>query len=280
MIKIKKFLKHKSIFIGFILVTIIFLMSLFAPILSTHNPMEKDASIRLLPPSKEYFFGTDNLGQDIFSRTLYGGRLSFLTGFSVMLLSGFFGTLLGLISGYFRKLDFIIMRILDGLMAFPSVLLAIALTAVLGGRLSNVIIALSIVYTPSFARVIRSGVLIIRELDYIEAAKSIGAKTLRIILKHILPNSLTLIIVQGSYIFSQAVILEAALSFLGAGVPPWIPTWGSIMSGGKSYITIAPWIIFFPGIFVIIAVLGLNLLGDGLRDFFDPRLREIGRAHV
>lgn len=273
MIRLRYLLRHKSILIGLILVFIIFFMSLLSPLLATYDPMQKDANKRLIPPSKEHFFGTDNLGQDVYSRTLYGGRLSFLTGFSVMLLSGFFGTILGLISGYFRKVDFIIMRILDGLMAFPSILLAIALTAVLGGRLSNVIIALSVVYTPSFARVIRSGVLIIRELDYIEAAKSIGVKTPRILLKHILPNSLTLIIVQGSYIFSQAVILEAALSFLGAGVPPWIPTWGSIMSGGKSYITIAPWIIFFPGIFVIIAVLGLNLLGDGLRDFFDPRLR-------
>ncbi|MEM2084186.1 MAG: ABC transporter permease [Nitrososphaerota archaeon] len=273
MIRLRYLIRHKSILIGLILVFIIFFMSLLSPMLATYNPMQKDASKRLIPPSKDHFFGTDNLGQDVYSRTLYGGRLSFLTGFSVMLLSGFFGTILGLISGYFRKVDFIIMRILDGLMAFPSILLAIALTAVLGGRLSNVIIALSVVYTPSFARVIRSGVLIIRELDYIEAAKSIGVKTPRILLKHILPNSLTLIIVQGSYIFSQAVILEAALSFLGAGVPPWIPTWGSIMSGGRSYITIAPWIIFFPGIFVIIAVLGLNLLGDGLRDFFDPRLR-------
>lgn len=273
MIRLRYLIRHKSILIGLILVFIIFFMSLLSPILATYDPMQKDASKRLIPPSKDHFFGTDNLGQDVYSRTLYGGRLSFLTGFSVMLLSGFFGTILGLISGYFRKVDFIIMRILDGLMAFPSILLAIALTAVLGGRLSNVIIALSVVYTPSFARVIRSGVLIIRELDYIEAAKSIGVKTPRILLKHILPNSLTLIIVQGSYIFSQAVILEAALSFLGAGVPPWIPTWGSIMSGGRSYITIAPWIIFFPGIFVIIAVLGLNLLGDGLRDFFDPRLR-------
>jgi len=235
--------------------------------------MFKDANARLLSPTKEHYFGTDNLGQDVYSRTLYGGRLSFLTGFSVMLISGFFGTIFGLISGYFTKIDFIVMRILDGLMAFPSILLAIALTSVLGGRLSNVIIALSIVYAPSFARVIRSGVLIIRELEYVEAAKAIGTSTLRIILKHVLPNSFTLIIVQGSYIFSQAVILEAALSFLGVGVPPWVPTWGSIMSGGRTYITIAPWIIFFPGLFVIFAVLGLNLLGDGLRDFFDPRLR-------
>jgi peptide/nickel transport system permease protein len=270
---LKYFLKHKSIFFGLILISFLLIISLLSPLFTTYDPMFKDANARLLSPTKEHYFGTDNLGQDVYSRTLYGGRLSFLTGFSVMLISGFFGTIFGLISGYFTKIDFIVMRILDGLMAFPSILLAIALTSVLGGRLSNVIIALSIVYAPSFARVIRSGVLIIRELEYVEAAKAIGTSTLRIILKHVLPNSFTLIIVQGSYIFSQAVILEAALSFLGAGVPPWVPTWGSIMSGGRTYITIAPWIIFFPGLFVIFAVLGLNLLGDGLRDFFDPRLR-------
>ncbi|MGC9001095.1 ABC transporter permease [Caldisericum sp.] len=272
---LKFIFKYRSMAIGLVLVTFLLLVSLLAPFLSTHDPTYKDPNNRLSPPSREYFFGTDNLGEDVYSRTLYGGRLSFLTGFSVMFISGFFGTLLGLIAGYYRRLDFVIMRVLDGFMAFPSILLAISLTAVLGGRLSNVIIALSIVYTPSFARVIRSAVLIIRETEYVEASKAIGASSLRIIFRHILPNSFAAIIVQGSYIFAQAVILEAALSFLGAGVPPWIPTWGSIMSGGRPYMTVAPWIIFFPGIFVILAVLGLNLFGDGLRDIFDPRLRGV-----
>jgi peptide/nickel transport system permease protein len=271
--EIKLVLKHKTMFIGLFLVLLIFVVSLLAPVISTYDPLFKDPSNRLSPPSKTHFFGTDNLGEDVYSRTLYGGRLSFLTGFSVMFLSGFFGTLLGLVSGYFRKFDFILMRILDGFMAFPSVLLAIALTAVLGGRLSNVIIALSVVYTPSFARVIRSVVLIVREAQYVEAAKAMGASSYRIIFRHILPNSFAPIIVQGSYVFAQAVILEAALSFLGVGVPPWIPTWGSIMSAGRAYMIVAPWIIFFPGIFVILAVLGLNLFGDGLRDLTDPRLR-------
>jgi len=272
---LKLVFKYRSITIGLALVTLLLLASLLAPVLSTHNPMYKDPNIRLSAPSREYFFGTDNLGQDVYSRTLYGGRLSFLTGFSVMLISGFFGTLLGLIAGYYRRLDFIIMRVLDGFMAFPSILLAIALTAVLGGRLSNVIIALSIVYTPSSARVIRSVVLIIRETEYVEASKSIGASSLRIIFCHILPNSFAPIIVQGSYIFARAVILEAALSFLGVGVPPWIPTWGGIMSSGRPYMMVAPWIIFFPGIVAILAVFGLNFFGDGLRDFLDPRLRGV-----
>lgn len=272
---LKLVFKYRSITIGLALVTFLLLVSLLAPAFSTHNPMYKDPNIRLSPPSREYFFGTDNLGQDVYSRTLYGGRLSFLTGFSVMFISGFFGTLLGLIAGYYRRLDFVIMRVLDGFMAFPSILLAIALTAVLGGRLSNVIIALSIVYTPSSARVIRSVVLIIRETEYVEASKSIGASSLRIIFCHILPNSFAPIIVQGSYVFARAVILEAALSFLGVGVPPWIPTWGGIMSSGRPYMMVAPWIIFFPGIVVILAVFGLNFFGDGLRDFSDPRLRGV-----
>jgi peptide/nickel transport system permease protein len=267
--------RNRSIIIGSALVLFLLLVSLLAPTLSTHDPMYKDIENRLMPPSREFFFGTDNLGQDVYSRTLYGGRLSFLTGFSVMFISSLFGTLLGLIAGYFRRLDFIIMRFLDSLMAFPSLLLAIALTATLGGRLSNVIIALSIVYTPSTARIVRSVVLIIRETTYVEAAKSIGASTPRIIFLHILPNSFAPIIVQGSYVFARAVILEASLSFLGVGVPPWIPTWGSIMSSGRIYILLTPWIILFPGIFVIVAVFGLNFFGDGLRDFLDPRLRGV-----
>lgn len=273
---LKFIFKHRSMTIGLVLVTFLLLASLLAPVLSTQNPTYKDPSNRLSPPSREHFFGTDNLGEDVYSRTLYGGRLSFLTGFSVMFISGFLGTLFGLIAGYYRRVDFVIMRVLDGFMAFPSILLAIALTAILGGRLSNVIVALSIVYSPSFARVIRSEVLIIRETEYVEASRALGASSLRIILRDILPNSFAPIIVQGSYIFAQAVMLEAALSFLGAGVPPWIPTWGSIMSGGRSYMMVAPWIIFFPGIVVIVAVLGLNLFGDSLRDISDPRLRGRG----
>jgi peptide/nickel transport system permease protein len=272
---LKLMFKYRSITIGLALVTFLLLASLLAPVFSTHNPMYKDPNIRLSAPSREYFFGTDNLGQDVYSRTLYGGRLSFLTGFLVMFFSSFFGTLLGLIAGYYRRLDFLLMRVLDSFMAFPSILLAIALTAALGGRLSNVIIALSIVYTPSSARVIRSVVLIIRETEYVEASKSIGATSLRIIFCHILPNSFAPIIVQGSYVFARAVILEAALSFLGVGVPPWIPTWGGIMNSGRPYMMVAPWIIFFPGIVVILAVFGLNFFGDGLRDFLDPRLRGV-----
>ncbi len=268
-----RMLRNRSMTIGFSLVMLMVVIAIIAPIVSPFGPMDIDPNLRLKPPNKTHIFGTDNIGQDVFSRALWGSRISLLTGFLIVLTAGSLGIVLGLIAGYSRSFDAITMRILDGLMAFPTTLLAIALMAVLGARLSNVIIALAIVYTPSVTRVVRSVVLVIKETEYIEAARSIGNSNLRIILKHILPNCMAPIIVQGSFIFAQSILAEAALSFLGVGVPPWIPSWGSIMTGGRLFINVAPWIIFFPGLFVLVTVLGLNLFGDGLRDVLDPRLR-------
>lgn len=271
----KRTLKNRSIMAGITIISLIILIAICAPVLTRHDPLDIDPINRLTPPGKTHLFGTDSFGYDLYSRTIYGARISLFTGFMVTLLCGTMGIILGLTCGYVPKLDAIIMRILDGLMAFPTTLLAIALMAVLGARLSNVIIALSIVYTPSVTRVVRSVVLTIKETEYIEAARALGASTIRTIVKHILPNCLAPIIVQGSFIFAQTILAEAALSFLGVGVPPWVPTWGSIMTDGRIYIRVAPWIIFFPGLAVMISVLGLNLFGDGLRDVLDPRLKSL-----
>lgn len=271
----KRTLRNRSIMAGITIISLIILIAICAPVLTRHDPLDIDPINRLTPPGKTHLFGTDSFGYDLYSRTIYGARISLFTGFMVTLLCGTMGIILGLTCGYVPKLDAIIMRILDGLMAFPTTLLAIALMAVLGARLSNVIIALSIVYTPSVTRVVRSVVLTIKETEYIEAARALGASTIRTIVKHILPNCLAPIIVQGSFIFAQTILAEAALSFLGVGVPPWVPTWGSIMTDGRIYIRVAPWIIFFPGLAVMISVLGLNLFGDGLRDVLDPRLKSL-----
>ncbi len=271
----KRTLRNRSIMAGITIISLIILIAICAPVLTRHDPLDIDPVNRLTPPGKTHLFGTDSFGYDLYTRTIYGARISLFTGFMVTLLCGTMGIILGLTCGYVPKLDAIIMRILDGLMAFPTTLLAIALMAVLGARLSNVIIALSIVYTPSVTRVVRSVVLTIKETEYIEAARALGASTIRTIVKHILPNCLAPIIVQGSFIFAQTILAEAALSFLGVGVPAWVPTWGSIMTDGRIYIRVAPWIIFFPGLAVMISVLGLNLFGDGLRDVLDPRLKSL-----
>ncbi len=272
---IKRTLRNRSIMVGLTIISLIILIAILAPILTHRDPLAIDPVNRLTPPNRTYLFGTDSLGYDLYTRTIYGSRISLFTGFMVTLLSGTMGVILGLICGYIPKVDAIIMRILDGLMAFPTILLAIALMAVLGAQLSNVIIALSIVYTPSVTRVVRSVVLTIKETEYIEAAQALGASSTRTIFKHILPNCLAPIIIQASFIFAQSILAEAALSFLGVGVPPYIPTWGSIMTDGRIFIRVAPWIIFFPGLAVMISVLGLNLLGDGLRDVLDPRLKSL-----
>lgn len=272
---IRRILRNRSIMMGLTIITLVILVAVSAPLLTTRDPLDIDPVNRLTPPGRTHLFGTDSFGYDLYTRTIYGARISLLTGFLVAILCGSMGIILGLTCGYIPRLDAVIMRILDGLMAFPTTLLAIALMAVLGARLSNVIIALSIVYTPSVTRVVRSVVLTVKETEYIEAARALGASTMRTIFKHILPNCLAPIIVQSSFIFAQSILAEAALSFLGVGVPPWVPTWGSIMTDGRIYIRVAPWIIFFPGLAVLISVLGLNLLGDGLRDVLDPRLKSL-----
>jgi peptide/nickel transport system permease protein len=268
---IRRFLSNKLAVTGSIIIIFASLFALFAPLFVSFSPYEMEAVNRLKPPSAEHIFGTDNFGRDLLSRVAYGARASIGVGLTVAFVTGLLGLIVGLYSAYFRTLDHILMRISDGLMAFPAILLAIAIMAALGPRLENVIIALSFVYTPYVARVVRSAALVIREQTYIEAIKAQGASSLRIIWSHIAPNTLSPLIVQSTFIFADAIIIEAGLSFLGVGVPTPDPSWGNILYDGKVVIFNAWWMTFFPGISIVLAVLGLNLFGDGLRDLLDPQ---------
>jgi peptide/nickel transport system permease protein len=213
----------------------------------------------------------------VFSRVLHGSRVSLVIGLFVVVLTGVLGTTIGAISGYVRRLDNVIMRVMDGFMAFPPILLAIAIGAVLGPSLMNAVIALSVAYTPRTARIVRASVLVVRESEYVEAARAVGAGHLRILFRHILANSLAPLLVQLTFIFALAILAEAVLSFIGVGPPPPTPTFGNIIADGRNYIAEAPWISIWPGIAIMLTVLGLNLLGDGLRDVLDPRLKTGGR---
>jgi peptide/nickel transport system permease protein len=265
--------RSRSTMVGGAIVLAVVLIAIFAPLLSPYDPLEIEVNRRLVGPAPAHLFGTDNLGRDILSRVIHGARISLAVGSLVVLCAAGAGTVLGLLAGYSHRLDRILMRIMDGLMAFPTTLLAIALMAALGARLSNVIIALAIVFTPRVARVVRSVTLVLRELDYVQAAQALGARDARILARHVLPNCLPPVIVQATFIFAESVLAEAALSFLGVGLPPYIPSWGTIITTGRMFMQIAPWITIFPGLAILVSVLGLNLLGDGLRDLADPRLR-------
>ena len=263
--------KYPTIFLGSLILIIMVLIALLASEL-TNDPMKLNPIKRLKPPGNEIWFGTDMFGRDIFARTLHGAQISLLAGISVAIISTIIGTSIGLFAGYFSLFDKIIMRLMDGIMAIPSILLAIALVGLTGASLFNVIIAISIPEIPRFVRIVRSVVLSVKEQNYIEAVLSVGVKTHNILFRHILPNSLAPIIVQATYVCASAMIWEAILSFLGAGTPPDIPTWGNIIAEGRVYFQRAPWIIFFPGLFLGITVLSVNLLGDGLRDGLDPKI--------
>ena len=263
--------KYPTIFLGSLILIIMVLIALLASEL-TNDPMKLNPIKRLKPPGNEIWFGTDMFGRDIFARTLHGAQISLLAGISVAIISTIIGTTIGLFAGYFSLFDKIIMRLMDGIMAIPSILLAIALVGLTGASLFNVIIAISIPEIPRFVRIVRSVVLSVKEQNYIEAVLSVGVKTHNILFRHILPNSLAPIIVQATYVCASAMIWEAILSFLGAGTPPDIPTWGNIIAEGRVYFQRAPWIIFFPGLFLGITVLSVNLLGDGLRDGLDPKI--------
>ncbi len=265
--------RSRSTLVGGVIVLAVVLIALFAPLLSPYDPLEIEVNRRLVGPAPTHPFGTDNLGRDILSRVIHGARISLTVGSLVVACSAGAGIVLGLLAGYSHRLDRILMRIMDGLMAFPTTLLAIALMAALGARLSNVIIALAIVFTPRVARVVRSVTLVLRELDYVQAAQALGARDARILARHVLPNCLPPVIVQATFIFAESVLAEAALSFLGVGLPPYIPSWGTIITTGRMFMQTAPWITIFPGLAILVSVLGLNLLGDGLRDLADPRLR-------
>ncbi len=268
-------LRRKGAMIGAGLIGFMVFVALFAAWISPHDPMLLDVMNRLRPPSSEHWFGTDEFGRDIFSRVVYGARISLFVGFLVMLITSLLGIFFGVLSGYYRFLDGVLMRAMDGLMALPGMLMAIALMAVLGPRVSNVIISLSAIYMPRTARIVRSVVLVVREMAYVQAARALGVKDLGIMIKDVLPGCLPPVIVQGTFIFAYSILTEAALSFLGAGVPPHIPSWGTIISSGQLFMKDAWWISLFPGIAIVLACLGLNLFGDGLRDALDPQLREI-----
>lgn len=267
--------RNRIIRIGLIIFVFFVLAAVFAPIICQHDPLKMNPLNRLKGPSREHWFGTDELGRDLFSRVVYGARTSLTVGLSVVALTIFMGGLIGLIAGFFRKLDGIIMRIMDGFLAMPSELVAIALMATLGPSMNNVILALSIAHVPRMARLLRSSVLVVRELVYVEAAEALGVSVPRMLFRHVLPNCLSPVIVQATSTFAFAVLSEASLSFLGVGLPPYVPSWGTILSGGRQFMNQAPWITVSPGLSIVFTVLSLNLLGDGLRDLLDPKLRRI-----
>jgi peptide/nickel transport system permease protein len=264
--------RHPTIIVGGILLTLMALMAIFAPYLGTVDPQALSPIRRLRWPSAEHWFGTDMLGRDVYSRTIYGARVSLTVGISVALLASALGLLIGLITGFSRWTDAIVMRIMDGLMSIPAILIAIALMALTRASLENVIIAITVADVPRVTRLIRGVVLTLRELPFVEAAHASGTGFFRILWRHILPNTLPPLLVQGTFVAASAMLVEAILSFLGAGTPPNIPSWGNIMAEGRSLFQVAYYIVLFPGAFLSVTVLAINLLGDGLRDALDPRL--------
>lgn len=264
--------KNPSIAIGGILLAIMFFIAIFAPLLWTVDPTAISTARRTRVPSELYWFGTDMLGRDIYSRVVYGARVSLMVGFSVALLASVAGLAIGLFSGFVRVADGIIMRVIDGMMSIPPILLAIALMALTRGSIQNVIIAITIAEIPRVARLVRGVVLSLREQPYVDAAIAAGTRTPMIIFRHILPNTMAPMSVQATYICASAMIVEAILSFIGAGIPPATPSWGNIMAEGRALWQVRPHIILFPAIFLSLTVLAVNLLGDGLRDALDPRM--------
>ena len=252
------------------------LAAVFAPLLSGLDPSAMKVRARFKPPSQTYLFGTDMFGRDIFTRVLYGARVSLWVGLVVACVSGFLGAVIGILAAQFRALDALVMRLMDALMSFPAILLALGITAALGPRMESVIIALSVAYVPAGVRLVRASALVVRELDYVQAARIAGASQLRIMLRHILPNSVGPLLVHMSFVFAYSILAEAALSFLGVGVQPPTSSWGNIIAEGRDYATQAWWVMLFPGLGISLAALGLNLLGDGLRDVLDPRLKGVG----
>ena len=270
---LRRLLRHRLFLTGAILFSIVLVMAVFADLLAIAAPERMHYRFRFRGPGWPFPLGTDNFGRDLWSRLVHGARLSLGIGFAVVVVTGIAGTAIGLIAGYFRRLDEPLMRVMDALMAFPAILLAIAIAAALGPSAINAVIALSVVYTPRTARIVRATVLVVREMEYVQAALAFGARHRWIILRHILPNSLAPLIVQLTFIFAYAVIAESILSFLGVGAPPPTPTWGNMIAEGQEYLREAPHLALFPGIAIALTALGLNLLGDGLRDVLDPRLR-------
>ncbi len=280
--------RQRSAMLGGTILSLIVLVGVLAPFLGTTDPARIDPSYRNKLPGTQrtirgsagqagkltYWMGTDSLGRDVYSRVVYGARVSLLVGISVALMSAVIGLTIGMVSGYLRWLDAIIMRLMDGLMAVPAILLAIALVSLASAGLRTVIIAIVIPEIPRVVRLVRSVVLSIREEPYVEAAVALGAPTPRLLARHVLPNTLAPLIVQATFVCASAIQVEAILSFLGVGIPPEIPTWGNIMAEGRALFRVFPHNILFPGVFLAITVLAVNVLGDGLRDMLDPRVRQ------
>lgn len=264
--------RNPTIAIGAVLLAVLLVIAVLAPWIAHSDPLKIAPVNRLRPPSERWWFGTDQFGRDVFSRTVYGARISLIVGLSVAAISSVLGLALGLACGYFRRVDGVVMRVMDGLMAIPSILLAIALITLSRPGLGIVIVAIVIPEVPRIVRVVRSVVLSIRAQPYVESAIAGGTRNWKLLTRHILPNTLAPLIVQSTYVCASAMLIEAGLSFLGAGVPPEVPSWGNIIAQGRNFFQIAPWIVLIPGGFLAVTVLAVNLLGDGLRDRLDPRL--------
>jgi peptide/nickel transport system permease protein len=270
---VRRLLHNRSFVAGAVLVLFVVLVSALAPVLAPYDPMRSNFRARMLPPAAAHWFGTDHFGRDLLSRVIYGGRASLEIGFFVVVVTGIAGTTIGALAGYFRRLDNPLMRLMDALMAFPAILLAIVISAVLGASIINVVIALSIATGPHTARIVRGSVLVVREMEYVEAGRALGASDLRLLFGHVLINAMAPLIVRLTYVFAIAILAEAVLSYIGVGPPPPTPTFGNIIAGERDFMETAPWAMIFPGLAIVVSVLGLNLLGDGLRDVLDPRMK-------
>jgi len=272
---LRRLVRRRLVLISLVILLVAIVVAVGAPWIAPYSPRRMEIAHRLSPPSWAHWFGTDEFGRDELSRCIYGARLSLSVGSLVVLVSLACGTSLGVVSGYVRRLDGLLMRVTDALMAFPDILLAIALMAALGASLTDVVIALGTVYTPRVARVARGATLVLRELQFIEAAEALGASGRRVVCVHLLPNLLSPLLVQGTFVFAFSILTEAALSFLGAGVPPTSPSWGNMIAAAQEYMQGAAWLILAPGLCIVFTVLSLQMVGDGLRDALDPRLRRL-----
>ena len=271
---LKRLFQRRIVLASALMLLLIVLLAIFFPMLSGSDPNAISVLDRLKPPSADHWAGTDELGRDLTIRIVEGGRYSIMIGIATAFFSTVAGTMLGLLAGFFRRLDAPIMRVIDAMMSFPDILLGISLVSILGSSLWNVVLALAIVYTPRVARVVRASTLVIRELLFVDAARALGVPTARILYAHILPNLLSPVLVQLTFIFAYAILAEAGLSFLGVGVPPEIPTWGTMIASSLQYADRAFWTIVFPGIAIILTAMSLQIVGDGVRDLLDPKLRK------
>jgi len=269
---LRRLLSNRSFTIGASLVGLVLVLALLASVIAPFDPLKGNFRARMMAPNWQHWMGTDQFGRDILSRVLHGARISLQIGFMVAIITALAGVLIGATSGYFRRLDGPLMRLMDAFMAFPSIILAIAVSSVLGASVINVIIALAIAATPHTARVVRASVMVVREMEFVEAARALGAGHVRILLRHIMANAMAPLMVRITYVFAVAILNEAVLSFIGVGPPPPAPTFGAIIANGRDFIVAAPWITVAPGLAILVCVLGLNLLGDGLRDVLDPRM--------